>query len=103
MWCFSRMSRVVRPGGVVAVLEFSEPREGPLAPAARFFVNHIVPRLGVLMSRGARDEYIHLQHSIKVFPQPTEFKKEMQMAGLIDVASRMIHPGGVYLYSGKAA
>ena len=42
------MGRVVKPGGAVGVLEFSEPREGILAPAARFFVNHVLPRLGAV-------------------------------------------------------
>ena len=53
---WNRIARVVKTGGVVSVLEFSEPHEGILAPAARMFVNHVVPRLGALMSGGARDE-----------------------------------------------
>ena len=40
------MARVTKPNGVVAVLEFSEPSEGWLAPLARVFVGHVVPRLG---------------------------------------------------------
>lgn len=40
------MARVTKPNGVVAVLEFSEPSEGLLAPVARLFVGHVVPRLG---------------------------------------------------------
>ena len=50
------MIRVVRPGGMISILEFSEPREGILAPFARFFVGSIVPRLGAIVSGGARDE-----------------------------------------------
>ena len=97
------MGRVVKPGGAVSVLEFSEPREGILAPAARFFVNHVVPRLGALASGGAREEYAHLQRSINHFPLPEEFAEEMKAAGtLSDVAYSMIHPGGVYLYTARA-
>ena len=97
------MGRVVKRGGAVSVLEFSEPREGILAPAARFFVNHVVPRLGALASGGAREEYAHLQRSIKHFPLPGEFVEEMKAAGtLSDVAYSMIHPGGVYLYTARA-
>lgn len=40
------MARVTKPGGVVALLEFSEPSEGALAPLAQLFVAHVVPRLG---------------------------------------------------------
>ena len=39
------MARTTRPGGKVVVLELSEPREGPLAPFARFHLPHLVPRL----------------------------------------------------------
>lgn len=40
------MARVTKPRGVVAVLEFSAPSEGWLAPLAKLFVAHVVPRLG---------------------------------------------------------
>mmetsp|Transcript_75442 Transcript_75442/g.151664 ORF Transcript_75442/g.151664 Transcript_75442/m.151664 type:complete len:268 (-) Transcript_75442:141-944(-) len=93
------MARVTRPGGIVAVLEFSEPHEGFFAPLARIFVKSVVPRIGAFMSGGARAEYVHLQNSIKDFPLPAAFRNEMISAGFIDVTSRMIHPGGVYLYT----
>mmetsp|Transcript_59434 Transcript_59434/g.134544 ORF Transcript_59434/g.134544 Transcript_59434/m.134544 type:complete len:273 (+) Transcript_59434:192-1010(+) len=93
------MARVTKAGGLVSILEFSEPSEGLLAPLARLFVAHVVPRLGVLMSGGARDEYVHLQNSIKGFPLPAAFEAEMRLAGLGDVKSTMVHPGGVYLYT----
>ena len=87
----------MRPGGKVAILEFSDPHEGILAPLARLFVRHVVPRVGALMS-GARAEYVHLQNSIANFPLPDEFANGMTRAGLEVEKPRMIHPGGVYLY-----
>ena len=93
------MVRVVRPGGKVAILEFSDPHEGPLAPFARLFVRHVVPRVGALMS-GARAEYVHLQNSIAHFPLPAAFASSMGRAGLVMEPHRMVHPGGVYLYLG---
>lgn len=96
------MARVTKPRGVVAVLEFSAPSEGWLAPLAKLFVAHVVPRLGALMSGGARAEYVHLQQSIADFPLPADFRAEMTAAGLLGVQSRLLHPGGVYLYTSRA-
>ena len=92
------MARVTSPGGRVAILEFAEPHEGVLAPLARIFVNHVVPRIGALLSGGAREEYVHLQNSIADFPMPKDFAEEMEQSGLSVLSYTQIHPGGVYLY-----
>jgi demethylmenaquinone methyltransferase/2-methoxy-6-polyprenyl-1,4-benzoquinol methylase len=73
------MARVVKRGGRIAILELSEPREGPLAPLARFHVHTVVPTLGAVLS-GAR-EYRYLQESIAKFPPPEEFAALMREAG----------------------
>jgi demethylmenaquinone methyltransferase/2-methoxy-6-polyprenyl-1,4-benzoquinol methylase len=74
------LSRVVRPGGRIAVLELGEPRRGLFGWFARVHTRHIVPRLGALLS-GAR-EYAYLQRSIAAFPPPGEFAALMQTCGL---------------------
>lgn len=92
------MTRVTKPGGRVAILEFADPQEGVLAPVARVFIRHIVPRVGAMLSGGAWREYLHLQKSIAEFPTPTAFAESMSDAGLTVRSWKMIHPGGVYLY-----
>ena len=78
------MTRVLKPGGRLVVLELSEPRRGLLGPLARFHVHHIVPRIGAWLS-GAR-EYRYLQASIAAFPDPDSFASMMRDAGLVDVS-----------------
>ncbi|HAN31183.1 MAG TPA: bifunctional demethylmenaquinone methyltransferase/2-methoxy-6-polyprenyl-1,4-benzoquinol methylase UbiE [Myxococcales bacterium] len=93
------MCRVTRPGGVVAVLELSEPTTGWMAPLARFHVHHIVPRLGAWLS--GDEEYRYLQQSVAAFPPAPQFAEMMQAAGL-DV--EMIAPqtfGTAHLYVGR--
>ncbi len=93
------MARVTRPGGTVAILELAEPREGILAPFARFHVHHVVPRLGALLS-GNR-EYRYLQSSIEVFPPPAEFTSMMREAGLNHIQAKSMGFGAAYLFTGK--
>ncbi len=76
----AEMARVVRPGGRVAVLESVEPRSGPLAPLARAYLHHVVPRLGAWLSR--EQAYRYLQTSIEDFPPPAGFARMMTSSGL---------------------
>jgi demethylmenaquinone methyltransferase / 2-methoxy-6-polyprenyl-1,4-benzoquinol methylase len=71
--------RVLRNGAVFCILEFSEPDDsfGVLGRMARVFIRHVVPVLGGLLS-GAPREYLHLQNSIKDFPNPKEFGELME-------------------------
>ena len=93
----SEMRRVVRPGGVVAVLELGEP-DGIMGPFARFYVHRVVPKLGAWLS-GAR-EYDYLQKSIAAFPAPAAFQALMASAGLSEVTRRRFNFGGTNLYVG---
>ncbi len=95
----AEMARVTRPGGVVAVLELSEPRRGLLAPLARLHVHRLVPGLGALLS-GSR-EYAYLARSIAAFPAPEEFAARLEAAGLEAVAARPLTFGTVHLYTGR--
>lgn len=94
----AEMTRVVRSGGRVAVLELSEPRRGVIAPLARFHVHVLVPRIGALLS-GAK-EYRYLQASIEAFPPPDEFAAMMADAGLTDVRVTKLTFGVCHLYVG---
>lgn len=92
------MTRSVRSGGKVVVLELSEPRKGVLAPFARLHIHHIVPRMGALLS--GDKEYAYLAKSIKAFPTPEEFAALMIEAGLQDVAFEPMTFGVAHLYVG---
>lgn len=64
--------------GTLAILEFSEPDAdaGVLGALARAFIRHVVPVAGAALS-GAPREYLHLQNSIKDFPSPAEFARQL--------------------------
>lgn len=94
------MARVTRPGGRVAILELSEPRQGLLGPFARFHIHTVVPWLGGLLSGSS--EYRYLQRSIEAFPPPERFAETMAEAGLQVVAVEKLTFGVCHLYTAEA-
>ena len=96
------MRRVAAPGATLAVMEFCEPTEGFLAPAARLFIKHVVPRLGALLSGARWDEYNHLQRSIAAFPPPPAFRSKVERAGFATRPPVFYAAGSVALYVGTA-
>ena len=73
------IARVLRPGGELGILEFSEPR-GLIAPAYRFYFKNILPRVGGAIS-GSAAAYAYLPGSVAKFPQPDEFSAWIERAG----------------------
>lgn len=108
-----QIHRLLKPSGVLAILEFSEPDDshGILGRLARIFIRHIVPVVGGILS-GAPKEYLHLQNSIKDFPTPPNFRALMQNlscgvdgtdGGYFDMEEvRHMNFGSVQLYLGTA-
>ncbi|RDV36258.1 bifunctional demethylmenaquinone methyltransferase/2-methoxy-6-polyprenyl-1,4-benzoquinol methylase UbiE [Bradymonadaceae bacterium TMQ3] len=94
------MNRVARPGGRVVILELSEPRTGLLASPARFYIHHVVPRIGGLIS-GSK-EYRYLQESIAAFPTADAFANLMREVGLTNVNASTLSFGAVNLFTANA-
>lgn len=95
----AEMTRVVKPGGRVVVLELGEPTGGPMAFFARLHVHHIVPRLGAFLSKAP--EYRYLQKSIAAFPSADAFADMMRAAGLRNVTVKRLAFGSAHIYSGE--
>ncbi|MEZ4273156.1 MAG: bifunctional demethylmenaquinone methyltransferase/2-methoxy-6-polyprenyl-1,4-benzoquinol methylase UbiE [Myxococcota bacterium] len=96
------MSRVTRPGGVVAVLELTEPEgRGLIGQLSRFHVHHLAPCMGAWLSRAP--QYRYLQRSIEAFPRPEEFMQMMQEAGLVGVKHQRLSFGVATIFVGNVA
>ena len=91
--------RVLRPGGVVAILEFSQPRNSLFAAVYTFYSRRILPLLGGLIT-GAPDAYQYLPESIRKFPDAPELAEAMRRAGFRSVSFEYLTGGSVALHLG---
>ena len=92
------MCRVVKPGGRVVILEFSQPESALFGALYRFYFTRVLPRLGGLFSR--RSAYTYLPDSVREFPPPGDFAEMMRNAGCDPVTFRALTRGIVTLYVG---
>jgi demethylmenaquinone methyltransferase/2-methoxy-6-polyprenyl-1,4-benzoquinol methylase len=88
----AEMTRVVRPGGRVVVLEITTPQRPPLSSFFNLWFDHAVPLLGRLA--GDRDAYTYLPSSVRRFPGPPELAAVMAGLGLEDVRY-LVTAGGI--------
>ena len=62
--------RVLKPGGQLLILEFSEPKSKIFNKIYQFYFKRILPRVGALLSRA--DAYRYLPESVEYFPPRNE-------------------------------
>jgi len=94
----AEMRRVLRPGGVAAVLEFSRVWP-PLAPAYDWYSFNVIPRLGKLIA-GDHAPYRYLAESIRMHPDQAALKAIMEQAGFDRVEVHDLAAGVVALHLG---
>lgn len=91
--------RVLRPGGRLMVLEFSQlPNEG-LQKLYDLYSFNVIPRMGQLIA-GDRDSYQYLVESIRRFPDQETFADMIRTAGFEQVSYRNLSMGIAALHSG---
>ena len=93
-------ARVLRPGGEVGILEFSEPEHGLLAGVFRFYFRHVLPRIGGAIS-GDRQAYAYLPGSVSKFPSASGLKELMERNGFEDVRIHSWNFGTVLLHRAR--
>jgi demethylmenaquinone methyltransferase/2-methoxy-6-polyprenyl-1,4-benzoquinol methylase len=91
--------RVLKPGGVAAILEFSQPTNRVFGALYRFFSTRILPRIGGMVS-GSRDAYSYLPESIRTFPGADDLAARIKSAGFNRVEFERMTGGAVALHLG---
>lgn len=92
------MCRVLKPGGRVVILEFSNPKSRLFKALYDFYFLQILPRIGGLLSR--RSAYQYLPDSVQAFPSRDLFMQMMEEAGFRAVTHQDQTFGVATIYTG---
>ena len=92
------INRVLRPGGIAMILEFSKPKGG-FRLIYNFYFNVILPLWGKIFS-GDNAAYTYLPESVKAFPEGSEFKEIMSSAKYNNVQDKRLTFGICSIYTG---
>jgi demethylmenaquinone methyltransferase / 2-methoxy-6-polyprenyl-1,4-benzoquinol methylase len=92
------MQRVLKPGGTVAILEFTEPPESLWGDLYRWYFCSVLPRIGGMIS-GERSAYSYLPKSVARFFRPSELAALLSAVGYQSVEYRVWTLGTVALHT----
>jgi demethylmenaquinone methyltransferase/2-methoxy-6-polyprenyl-1,4-benzoquinol methylase len=93
------MARVLKPGGRLVVLEFSQPQSRALSSLYDSYSFHVLPRLGQLVS-GDAASYQYLAESIRRHPDQETLLAMLRQAGLEDCRYTNLFGGIVAVHTG---
>ncbi len=91
--------RVLKPGGVILILEFGMPGSFPVKQLYSFYFNAILPFWGKVFS-GSYESYKYLPESVKTFPYGKNFTDLLEQAGFGNTSATSLSQGITYLYEG---
>lgn len=92
------LSRVVRPGGRIGLLEVAEPSNSALRLGHSFYFTRVVPRIGAALSDGRA--YRYLPRSVAYLPPVEQLVASVAAAGFADVERRTLSGGVVQMLVG---
>lgn len=97
----AEMSRVLRPGGRLVILEITQPTRPPLSTFYSLWFDRVVPVLGQLAGDSAA--YSYLPESVRSFPSPRGLAEKMDAAGFRRIRWTVLAGGIIAIHSGVKA
>lgn len=94
------LMRVLSPGGIAAILEFSTPPNRMLARLYDYYSRAVLPVIGGWIS-GSMEAYSYLPESVRKFPGAAELADQMRGAGFTNVRFERMTAGIVALHLGQ--
>jgi demethylmenaquinone methyltransferase/2-methoxy-6-polyprenyl-1,4-benzoquinol methylase len=91
--------RVIRPGGMVVVLEFSRPRTFPFRQLYSFYFKFILPKIGRFISSD-KAAYTYLPESVEAFPDGEDFLHRLNSVGFKNTKCKALTFGISSIYTG---
>lgn len=89
--------RVLKPGGILLILEFSTPKRSILATLYKFYFKHLLPRVGGLIS-GDKKAYEYLPKSVETFPSSEKFVYLLNQIGFTEASYTPLTGGVATIY-----
>jgi demethylmenaquinone methyltransferase/2-methoxy-6-polyprenyl-1,4-benzoquinol methylase len=96
----SNMLRVLKPGGIAIILEFSRPTIFPVKQVYFLYFKWICPLIGKLFSKDPR-AYSYLNESVAAFPAGSDFLDIMTRLGYQSCEATPVSFGIATIYKGK--
>ncbi len=93
----SEINRVLRPGGILVVLETSQPDKAPFKQLYKFHSKYIIPLLGKLFSKD-QNAYNYLPESAQAFPYGEAFNNILRKNEFISVQDEALLFGAARIY-----
>jgi demethylmenaquinone methyltransferase / 2-methoxy-6-polyprenyl-1,4-benzoquinol methylase len=94
------MLRVLKPGGRLVVLEFSQPKTPGVRHIYDLYLRLVAPNIGKMVSSN-REAYQYLNDSVKAFPEGENFIRIMETCGYNNPRLRRLSLGICSLYVGE--
>lgn len=94
---YREMRRVLKPGGVLCVIELSEPTNSLIKSGYRMYSRNVIPMIGKWVSHDNR-AYSYLPESIAACPQRGEMTAMMERAGFRDASFKSLTLGVITIY-----
>ncbi len=96
----SEMRRVLKPGGTLVVLEFSQPKSAVLRGLYTFYSTKVTPFLGKLISKD-KAAYTYLHESVSAFPFGKDFTNILEKTGYQNTNIRPLTFGIATVYTAE--
>lgn len=96
---YAEMYRVLKPGGVLMVLELSTPEKFPMKQLYKFYSSTVIPTIGNIISKDKK-AYDYLNQSIKAVPQGEDMARIFKNVGFRNVEFTRYTFGICTKYSG---
>lgn len=96
----AEMNRVLKPGGMAVVLEFSKPRSFPMKQLYQFYFKNILPVVGKIVSKD-NAAYTYLPESVQAFPDGQDFINIFKEVGFKNIKWHSLTFGISSIYTGK--
>ena len=92
--------RVMRPGAMLVVLEFSRPRSFPFKQVYNFYFRFVLPKIGSLVTKD-RSAYTYLPESVQAFPDGEAFETILKKTGFKSTTCKALTFGVSSIYTAR--